>query len=316
MSEEIEYLGETKPRTLGVLVTLGLLGGPGLAHVYVGKLQRGILVNLLVILVVEVFVIAFSLLKFFPLLPMVVILLGWITILGFNISSAKSNIAKDYVLRPFNHPLLYALVALFTFYGPLVATAQFTQTSLLGLARVDHSAMTPAIIPGDVVLFDRTSFQGRVVSRGEAVVLEHEEERPNILRAVAVPKDTVQVDGTNPIVNQTPLVQAELQPSGDDRDLFAVVEENFGSKYVVSVSKRTFLDAWVPPQELKESEYFLLADNRHQVPLQDGEIPPRDSRNFGPISADEIEGKPMYIAWSIDPETNSVRWHRIGLRLR
>jgi len=314
---EHEYLGEVKERKPGVMYALAFLLSPGIAHVYVGKLYRGIFINLSMVLLIEAFIITFSLLKFFPLLPGMVLGLAWVTITWFTTQSARKSIKpRPYVLKTYNHPLIYGLIAMLTFFGPLLATLQFTANFLITTMPIEHSALSPSVGPGDVVLVDRTSFKKRSPRRGELVALSPESGRPNALRVVAVAEDIIQMDGTHPIVNETPLMQHELQPAGEEQDMLAMVEENFGNRYVVSVAPRAYTAHSLPPSEIKHGSVFVLADNRNQIPLSPSEQPPRDSRNFGPILHADLVGKPMFIAWSRDQKTGSIRWERVGLRLR
>ena len=54
----------------------------------------------------------------------------------------------------------------------------------------------------------------------------------------------------------------------------------------------------VPP-----GTYFVLADNRDFA---------RDSRYWGPITDEEIQGRVVRILWSWDAASHHVRWDRIG----
>lgn len=313
---QYEYLGETRERKTTHLIALSMIA-PGMGFVYAGQLMKGISINLVFVLFVELFIIAFSFLKFFPALPLMVLGLTWLVLTIFAIEAARKSLTDDpYVLKSFNHPLMYALIATMTFVGPLLATGQFALTRLLTFAPIEHAALTPSIAPGDVILADRTSFARRAPRRGELIALRPQTNRPSALRTVAVQGDVVRIDGIDILVNEQPLQQIELQIAGEQQDMLAMVEENDGSRYVVAISPRAYSVDSMQATELKENEVFALADNRNQIPLPGAPQPPRDSRNFGPLHTDEIIGKPLFIAWSTDPQSGNIRWDRIGLRLR
>lgn len=313
---QYEYLGETRERKTSHLIALSLFA-PGMGFVYAGQLLKGISINLFFVLFVELFIISFSFLKFFPALPLFVLTVSWIVLTIFAIDAARKTLTNEpYLLKSFNHPLMYALIATLTFLGPLLATGQFAMTRLLTFVPVEHAALTPSVAPGDVLLVDRTTYTRRTPRRGELLALREQPNVPNALRTVAVEGDVVRIDGIDILVNELPLQHIELQIAGEQEDLLAMVEENNGSRYVVAISPRAYTADSMQATELKENEVFALADNRNQIPLPGAQQPPRDSRNFGPLSTDEIIGKPLFIAWSTEPQTGNVRWDRIGLRLR
>jgi type IV secretory pathway protease TraF len=61
---------------------------------------------------------------------------------------------------------------------------------------------------------------------------------------------------------------------------------------------------WSGPFQVPPGTVFVLSDNRRAA----------DSRAYGPIPLDHIEGKPVFIWWSSD-ETTGIRWTRINTRI-
>lgn len=337
------YLGETRERKKWVAVLLTFIC-PGLGLMYVGQMLHGLLINLLFLLSLELFIIWWSLAKFFPLLPFLVFMAGW---LGFSSLIALENIRrveakKDYVLKAYNHWTLYLVVYLLSFILPISLSVAYLSNNFWRIDSVQSAAMFPGLQPGDVVLSDINELQIRPPERGELVAA-----RPpgagevDFLRVVATNGDLVRMEGDTLYVNDDPITQSPLTDEAadgsgfdDSSELLAMIEYNQGSRYVISVSPRVFSNISLPPTELEPDRYFMLTDNRSQVPLGLGEDglaegtsesgaqkssrqataeKIRDSRHFGTISGQDIKAKPRYIFWSTSPD-GRIRWDRIGLK--
>lgn len=317
-AESIEYLGETKARNPYLAVALTFLC-PGLGYMYVGQILKGVTINLLFLLMLETFVIVFSILKFFPLLPLLVFAVAWGVFSGFAAHGVLAHCrdSEHYVLKGYNHWTIYAIAFLMTFAVPVYATMHFIAEYLLGFERVQTSAMYPTIHDDDVVLIDLSAYRNRVPKRGDLVaVTPPGEHRSVVLRVVAVENDVVRIEGETVFVNNEPLERLQLTnsrvPSMDgEGDLLAMVENNNGQAYVISVSPKAFSSHSMPPKKLAAHQLFVLADNRSQID-KDAKTRIRDSRDFGPVRLENIEGEPLYIAWS--RQDGRTRWDRIGLR--
>lgn len=317
------YRGETKPRNKGVAIALTYLC-PGLGYMYVGEFIKGLTVNLLFLLLIEVFIISFSILKFFPLLPFAVIVAGWLlfsTMIALDIADKAARAGDDYVLQGYNHWTLYLVAFLLSFLVPIVLTLDFTRSNLWSVHTVENGAMYPTIQPGDTVLVDLNAFREEPPVRGEVVATEPTEDDMQFLRVVGVQDDVVRMEGNTLYVNdqevgRSPLKEEQIAHVELHRDsgLLAWVEHNQGERYVISVSPRVYTELTMPPTRLAADEYFLLADNRSQVPIQGEQTQIRDSRNFGKVSGPDLAGVPRFIFWSRGPD-GSVRWDRIGLRV-
>ncbi len=319
-SESLEYHGETRERRPMVAALMTLLC-PGLGYMYTGQMLKGITVNLMFLLMLETFVIVFSILKFFPLLPMLVLVLAWIVFSGFAAHSVvrESRDDEPYVLKGYNHWTIYAVVFLLTYAVPIFATGHFISQYLLGVERIESSAMYPTIQAGDAVLIDLSAYRNRVPRRGDLVAVQpRDRDETLVLRVVGVENDVIRIEGETVFVNNEPLERSRLEdqslrvPSLDDEgDLLAMVEHNNGNRYVISVSPKAFSSHSMAPTKLAANELFVMADNRSQVPAN-GEKRIRDSRDFGTVTLGAIEGEPLYIAWSTGPD-GSTRVERIGL---
>lgn len=316
-TSDIEYRGETKPRVPRVGVLLTILC-PGLGYMYVGQFLKGLTITLLFLLMLETAVVVFSILKFFPLLPFLVVVTAWLVFTGFVAHDvARKCREEDYLLKGYNHWTIYATVFVLSYLVPIYATVHFMSRYLVGFDRVESIAMVPTIHADDVVLVDKSAYRNRTPRRGDLVAFRRDGDS-FVLRVVAVEGDVVRIEGETVIVNSEPLERAELTDLSSrvpllegEGDLLAMVETNHGSAYVISVSPKAYSAHSIPPRKLDDGELFVLADNRSQVSLR-GRARIRDSRDFGPISIDEVTGEPLYIAWS--SHDDGTRWARIGLR--
>lgn len=325
-ADELIYRGESVARRTHIARLLAFLS-PGVAYWYVGHPIKGVTVNLGFVLLIELFIILLAWLKFFPLLPLLVLALGWMVLCALVAQDVSELIAErgyedEYLVKGYNHGIAYALVALTTFYAPIAVSWDMTESHLVTGVDVTSAAMYPTLLPGDVVLLDRHGFDVRGVSRGDLVAVSAAAPDAPIyvLRVVAMAGDVVRLSGEDLYLDEEPLdrAPAEIAPAEDEprEKMVAMVERNKEERYVIALSREVFSQESVPPQRLGEQEMFLLADNRSHAPLGDDEGKMRDSRNFGPISVERVRGMPRFVLWSRDLKTGRVRWGRIGIKLQ
>lgn len=293
---------------------------------YVGEIIRGITVNLLFLFLLELFIIAWSILQFFPLVPFAVLLVAWFVFAGL----AASNVAQkaeafsddEYVLSGYNNWMIYAGVFLLTYLAPIGLSVQFATNSLWTFEPVETASMYPTLEPGDTALVDLNAFRKRAPERGEIVAVRPPDENDmRFSRVVGVKGDIIRMEGDTLFVNDEPVGHAPLEETRVDEDadeskLLAHVEFNQGRQYVISVSPRAFTDMTMNPVEIGPKEVFVLADNRDKIPVGQATGSIRDSRNFGVIDSEHLLGVPRYIAWSEDTKTGELRIQRIGLKVR
>ena len=131
------------------------------------------------------------------------------------------------------------------------------------------------------------------VRRGDVVVFVFPEDRTKdfIKRVVGIPGDTVEVRAGMLYLNgkETPDPHARFEKS--------LAERQPGSQ-----------GDYMAPLKLGPDQYFMMGDNRDHS---------YDSRYWGPITRDAIEGHAMLIYWSCADELSAlscfydVRWSRI-----
>lgn len=128
---------------------------------------------------------------------------------------------------------------------------------LLGVAVVKGDSMSPALESRDIVLFQRIGADYRT---GDIVLVRTDGETESVKRIVAMPGQTVEINEASGEV----LVDGEvlLEPY--------IFENTYGK------------EGTGYPLTLGEGEYFVLGDSRGNS---------RDSRNYGPVQEDQIDGK-------------------------
>lgn len=321
---DIEYLGETSARPYHVATLLTFLC-PGVGYMYVGRLIKGITVNFLFVLLVELFIILMTWLKFFPLLPLLVLLLSWFVFCALAALDVRDIIREEeleheYLLQPYNHWMFYALVATLTYLTPMVVSVELTERHLITVAPIKHAGMYPTLLPGDQVLIDRLGIQKDGPQRGDVVAVSADKpDAPmHILRVVALGGDIIRVEGDMLYLDDEPLDRIPYESTTDILEkpgMLAMVEHNEDVRYLIAMANHGITNISIAPVKLGKQRMFLLTDNRSQIPLGNERAKIRDSRNFGSLSVDKLRGAPRYILWSQDPDTGDIRWDRIGLRI-
>jgi signal peptidase I len=317
------YLGEPKARVpfLAVLLTLVC---PGLGAVYLGHLLRGVLTCLAFVAVFAVFVLGWTALKFFPVLPMLVVgvsLTAAAVSLALRAGDEARSVGSRYLLRSTNHPVVYVLVAAVFYFLPLAGLAQFTGERLWSLVWVETEAMFPTLVRGDLLLVDRTAYRDHSPQPGDIVVVQPRGGGGPLRlgRIVALPGQQVSVEDAVPVIDGKALSRSVVSVMGSDPELqLAALEQVTPPLGAITVAERngraTYLTAELPaelgvvfePVALSGTEYFVMNDNRSLL---------GDSRDFGPVERRDILGQPLYVAYS-SSSADGVRWGRAARRVQ
>lgn len=186
-------------------------------------------------------------------------------------------------------------------YAKAAAVALFIALLLrLFLARsyeIPSSSMLPTLLAGDQVLVSKLHYgiddllgdgwtlRYRDPLPGEVIVFSPSEQAPRgdlVKRVVAVAGEVVEIR------NGAILVNGEEREIGPTERRIPGGEEGFGP-------------VRVPPGHL-----FVMGDHREYSD---------DSRHWGFVDLDDVEGKVVLIYWSWDRLDRWVRWNRIGRRV-
>ena len=133
---------------------------------------------------------------------------------------------------------------------------------LFGISIVRGDSMVPGLRSGDLIFYRR--FGSSEYRMGDIVLIRTGEKSYYIKRVCAVPGETVDID--------------------DGAGGLLINGEPATEPYIYSQTFRK--EDVVYPLTLGEGEYFCMGDNRGNS---------LDSRNYGPVDSNEIEGKALTV---------------------
>jgi len=159
-------------------------------------------------------------------------------------------------------------------------------------ARVEGLSMLPTLDDGDVLLVDRAAVRLVPPHRGDVVVVAEPNGVPVVKRVIAVPGDTVEIDGAHvdgPGMPARPAVL--LKPDGLGSwqrldELYVLPGWVLGQSCCLADGRGG--SSGPRPLTLPAGEFFVLGDNRNVS---------RDSRAFGPVPGDRILARVLVRYW-------------------
>lgn len=136
--------------------------------------------------------------------------------------------------------------------------------------KVSGSSMVPTFINGDYILTDKLSYRFGIPKKGDIIVLKNprDETQDFIKRIIAVPGDNLKIEDTSVFVNGELVPEPYLPPATPTFERSFLRE---GAQITIS-----------------PNQYFVFGDNREHS---------SDSREWGPITKDEIVGKVFFRYW-------------------
>ncbi len=133
--------------------------------------------------------------------------------------------------------------------------------------KVSGSSMVPTMQSGDYLITEKISYRFRNPKHGEIVVLKNprDESQDFIKRIIAVPGDTLRITNDSVYVNDQ-IQNEKFLPAGTPTHAGAFIREGD----IIKVGS---------------NQYFVLGDNRGHS---------SDSREWGPITKEEIVGRALF----------------------
>lgn len=279
-----------KPWIAGLLTLFTI----GLGHLYSGKAKKGIVLYFLgqgTILAIFLFLIWLS-----P--NILVFLLAVLCGLGFLIFCILDAIRVSrrnkltYELKKYNRWYVYVLVLAVNSFLIQPAVESTIKSDIVQAYRIPSGAMKPTLQIGDHILADKYIYKKTEPKRGDIVIFPFPEDpsKDFIKRVVAVSGETIEI------------IDKQISINGE------IIEETF----VIHTDSNIFRDKKRPrdnfgPVKVPDDSLFVMGDNRDHS---------YDSRFWGFVKKASVKGKVASIYWSWDKESSSVRWNRIGSKVR
>jgi len=254
---------------------------PGLGHVYIGDIKRGL--YWFAILVIGGH--AFAQYLIHPATPLSFII-GYVLMLflAFLVISSISLLIDVYrCAKRFNakHRLkrslsawrrmkIIGLIVILLFFNPI----EFIYNPFANQKayKIPTGSMSPTFIPGDRIFVNLSQFKNKTPQRGDIVVFEFPDD-PRfdfIQRIVGLPGETLEIKNNRIFINDI-ILKDSLSP-----DILYFSRGSFGIKG--------------NPILIPEDNYFVLGDNSANS---------RDSRYWGFLHKNNIKGKAYKIYWPL-----------------
>ncbi|MES2802944.1 MAG: signal peptidase I [Bdellovibrionota bacterium] len=187
-----------------------------------------------------------------------------------------------------------------------IILAIFLRVVFIGVFKVPTITMAPTLLAGDFIISNKLAYgvKEKKPDRGDVIVFTRAEKLGQyfIKRVVGVPGDVVAIAAGELSVNGENCAYASEQKI-ENFEIFIETCLN---------SKRRILRALTGQLKtpdmaaitLKDGEFFVLGDNRDAS---------EDSRDWGPISSDQVSGKAQLIWLSVGSTQDSISQEK-GLR--
>ena len=149
--------------------------------------------------------------------------------------------------------------------------------------------MSPSLLVGDRIIVDKISYHFANHRRRDIIIFLYpkDESRKFIKRLIGLPGEKLEIKNQKVFINGRLLPEPYAYHQDVER-INMYPRDNFG------------------PITIQEGNVFVLGDNRENS---------MDSRYWGLLPIEKIEGKVSSIYWSWDKDVESVRWKRIGKRV-
>jgi signal peptidase I len=250
---------------------------PGLGHLYIGQVRRGITLFILVMIADTLLMFAMMgvLARFWMFATSFTLLVGlWLFILFDAVMRARRT--PPSAAQPQNRWTIFAgafVVACLVFAAPCIYAFQAKASGrLLWLPVSSATSMEPTLETGEYFLADATYYRSRLPMRGEVAVYKHPKQPDldySIKRIVAVGGDRVTIKAGRAIVNGMAVEEPYVQEGAHGGPL-----------------------AEMPETQVSAGHVFVLGDNRAKS------VDSRDSVAHGLVPLSNLIGRVTDVAIS------------------
>jgi signal peptidase I len=287
-----------------VMAILLSVAATGLGHIYCGRLTKGLILFFVSFAFAPIVVRAAQSAGSTALLLMVfgsVVLM--LAVFFYAIVDAwllARRIGPDFTPREYNRWYLY-LVMIVVAVGYPTNMSGTIREHVLQAFKIPTRSMAPAILPGDRVFLNKTTYRLTSPQRGDVVVFIYPDDRRKyyIKRLVALPGDSIEIRDSKVWINDQPLQYTKTSPKEINfkakKETAYLEEQNHHQTYSIMMEDHnmdTMAKITVP-----HGHCFVLSDNRAHS---------RDSRHFGPVPLADVKGRVDYIYWP------ALKWSRFG----
>ncbi|AZZ35864.1 signal peptidase I [Bdellovibrio sp. qaytius] len=188
-----------------------------------------------------------------------------------------------------------------------VILAIFLRVVFIGVFKVPTITMAPTLLAGDFIISNKLAYgiKEKNPARGDVIVFVRSEKLGQyfIKRVVAVPGDVLEISAGELKINGEKCVYVSEQKI-ENFEIFTETCLN-SKRHILRALTGQLKTPDLAPKTLKEGEFFVLGDNRDAS---------EDSRDWGPIAADQVSGKAQLIWLSVGSTQDSISQEK-GLRL-
>ena len=184
----------------------------------------------------------------------------------------------------------------------IITCLVFFRTAVADWSPVPSGSMEPTLLPGDVVWVSKTSFgptlpfmnkqiiTWAVPHRGDVITfVPPHTDQLYVKRVIAVPGDSIRIDGSRIFVNHV-LLEQRLKETTETA--FLGIENIDGEDHRIKLTKGRSAPAIRKTIVVPENKYFVMGDHRNNSV---------DSRYWGFVAQENIMGKVTGIAISFSP---------------
>ncbi|NCD25393.1 MAG: signal peptidase I [Deltaproteobacteria bacterium] len=190
------------------------------------------------------------------------------------------------VLKEYAEALIVAFVLAFFIRSFVVQAFKIPSGSMLQTLQIgDHLLVTKFAYGVKIPFTDIMVVKRQGPERGDIIVFEFPEDpsKDFIKRVIGVPGDVIEIKDKQVFLNGVLQNESYIQHT-DTANNATMRRDNFG------------------PVMVPEDKYFVMGDNRDES---------YDSRFWGFVDREKIEGKALILYWSWASLTD-IRWERIG----